>query len=892
MASVKNSFDLLNAGQDTEPSHRGGSSSSSSSRKRRAKTKNAKAALLDFDSTDSTPADFFQTVPSDDLVAANLVALTLDDSSKHFTHSSSTPHSGGVGEEPPHTSEPEKLIAPVPEKSVESAEVDNIITSDDHQHLADASHQQRQRQKRRKAKPQDQKKDSNQTEAVASSGIQSAVSKSSESDERTPGAGANITPAPILASVSNGVEVETELLEQAARRCGANEELRLQQWHDWTMRAQSFQRPGPQFGAQTWKQVFLRSRALEICLESCLYPPLQAAHRPHLQALLAVFLGDKDTAQVLTNVAGDLAQGLGAASSDTSLREAAQHALAASLAAIKDGESGAVLRGLGLRVSQPDVHSHVALLDSKVAHLEHRLQALGAGDDPSATLLERTQLSEELVQLSKARLAVLLPDEPVVEGSSTAGNGPSDAFEDAPAGKALRKIRQLVAAISQLKGPALPTPAALQKKPAAPEPTPVQAETAGSPQVNGSEKNSEERRAELNTLRERLSAEASSLYVELAAAEAEVARLRTASAALEGRRQSAEAQLQELSQVSEQGAAPVQTVALGTPVVLQQTGQLWCAQQLGIVHTLEALIFRPSKASENAQSDSQGQDQEAAMMSLMGQAVVGHLQALAAHLLHQQQRQHEVRQRTRFCQDKLAPLEAQAAQLRSLGKHQLALEVSKPKEAVVKMLKAREREAEDVMAEADSVEAALTHPSLRTAVALLPPQAAVHMLLHQIGNTLHQMRLEHSAILAGPDKLAAAPGGPPQGHPASSRDRRPRPSQRAPGAASRGEPAKPGSPRKVGGKGQSGSDRQQQPLKKYESAGNSAGNSKPAVVPSPVPVHSAWGNPRTRPPAADLADLEFQEAAGQKTADGEDHDVKQGDNQDQALVEERQAQAL
>lgn len=515
-------------------------------------------------------------------------------------------------------------------------------------------------------------------------------------------------------------------LESASRALSSDSGRRVQLWYDWITRAQSSYED-QQYSPLTWKQVMVQSQALEITLGACLKPPIGPSDRPHLQNLLATFLSNAEAAQVLSQVVLDLAQGLTAGgNNDKGLLLSMQNALASSVAALKEGETGWAMRAVTQRLADVSVSDKLQKLNAKAGDAEQQLNQLNSNPNELSTLPERARLSQLLVKLSEERFVLLLPDDTSYLSKGSSGKDK----EESTAAHALHSIRQLAATIREQRSQV---------------PEAVAEDVSHLSLKEKTEQQASQKKQELQHVAAQLAEEAASIKIQLNTAEKEVERLRGALAAMETRRQIVNAQLEASLQESDADLAGLdaqEVLALpnGSPAERQLA---WCARQLGVVHALEALLVRPPESSS-------GSLQEEVVCTVMCSAVIGHLQALAGHMAHKQQQLHEAGQRLHFNQAKLASMEADLARLLEQGKTKLAKELEKPKDSYHNMTKEWASRVEAIMAEATEVENGLQRPALRTAVALLPPQPPVHLLLNQIGHLLHQMRVEHNTILAGP----------------------------------------------------------------------------------------------------------------------------------------------
>eukprot|EP00850_Spirogloea_muscicola_P021020 SM000233S07991 [mRNA] locus=s233:122422:126221:- [translate_table: standard] len=168
-------------------------------------------------------------------------------------------------------------------------------------------------------------------------------------------------------------------LEAAAAGCCDDEAGRAAQWRAWADQARQgggvlYRQPPNEF--LTWPQVFRRSRALEITIESCLDLALRPAHLPYLQVLLAVFIPKEGP--LLARLVLDLAQSMATCGQREELLTAAMSAVAACTSALK------------------------------AEIVKQRLQQLSNTQDLASTLTERMRLVEDLVALGKQRLGLLL----------------------------------------------------------------------------------------------------------------------------------------------------------------------------------------------------------------------------------------------------------------------------------------------------------------------------------------------------------------------------------------------------------------------------------------------------------------------------------------------------
>ncbi|CAI5530130.1 unnamed protein product [Closterium sp. Naga37s-1] len=294
-------------------------------------------------------------------------------------------------------------------------------------------------------------------------------------------AGAAAAPAP---GAGGAISAEAAALEAAAEACGRDAEARVRQWHDWTVRAQQLPAPG---ASTAWKEIFLRSRALEKTVESCITLPLYPHHLPHLQALLSVSLGHQEAAQVISQVASDLSQvlseegaalgltggsaGKGAAGGD--VRAAAAKALAAAVTAVKLGGSGWAVERIAAQLGDAGVSSKLQEMQAKAASMEHQLQLIAAGGAAAAAAVGGTAAAEEggaaargvrlsqLVNITESRINLLLSTLQSPAPSPAESSSPAAAEAAAAAAQALQSVRDLTAEIvrrKKLQSPA-PSPA-------------------------------------------------------------------------------------------------------------------------------------------------------------------------------------------------------------------------------------------------------------------------------------------------------------------------------------------------------------------------------------------------------------------------------------------------
>eukprot|EP00850_Spirogloea_muscicola_P012473 SM000080S22988 [mRNA] locus=s80:502628:508255:- [translate_table: standard] len=536
------------------------------------------------------------------------------------------------------------------------------------------------------------------------------------------------------------VETLAAQLEAAAAGCCDDEAGRAAQWRAWADRARQgggvlYRQPPKEF--LTWTQVFRRSRALEITMESCLHLALRPAHLPYLQPLLAVFMPREGP--LLARLVLDLAQSMATCGQREELLTAAKSAVAACTSALKDKDDNqrGPVHAVAERLLDSSIQLQLTCLNDQARHFDaraaelfvhlglaeivkQRLQQLSNTQDLASTLTERMRWAagtlamlcpaapcgitriaarfvEDLVALGKQRLALLLG----VDAKSRSLQTP-----DVQA--SLIHLRHLIDTIKQQLDPE---------------------DSAGT-----------------RTTAAGVTMVQSDSIDQLSEAKRLAARLHNDLENLRKRQQALRAVDDQLLRLKPKAADISRRALEERPRVLQQ---------LATTRTLYNLMISSPEGS--AQEIVQVREAKDAVVS----ALMEELQALAAqlHTKHQCQQEYghshvavlifRAKQRMQFCLAKMVPLEAQYHQLQNAGKLHLAKELLKPLEALRSMHKVRLAEAEAILAEGRRVEATLRSGPLQAAQLMLPEQPSVQHFLQHIGLMLHQLEEEHMQLNSG-----------------------------------------------------------------------------------------------------------------------------------------------
>eukprot|EP00850_Spirogloea_muscicola_P010888 SM000065S20237 [mRNA] locus=s65:548514:552160:+ [translate_table: standard] len=482
-------------------------------------------------------------------------------------------------------------------------------------------------------------------------------------------------------------------LEAAAVGCCDDEAGRAAQWRAWADQARQgggmlYRQPPNDL--LTWPQVFRRSRALEITVESCLHLALRPAHLPYLQALLAVFIPREGP--LLARLVLDLAQSMATCGQREELLTAAKSAVAACTSALK------------------------------AEIVKQRLQQLSKTQDLASSLTERMRFVEDLVSLGKQRLALLLGVDAKPRSLQT---------PEAEVQVSLIHLRHLIDTIKQQLDPE-DSAATSATAPG------VQNDRGDLPIDLGQTRTTA---AGVTVVQSDFVDHLDAQWAEeeaLSEAELLAARLRNDLEHLRKRQQALRAvdtdQLAGQLHLKPKAAESTGTAMEARPRVLQQ---------LAATRNLHDLMISSPEGS--AQEIVQSREAKDAVIS----ALMEELQALAAQLHTKLQCQQEAKQRMQFCLAKMVPLEAQFHQLQNAGKLHLAKELLKPLEALRSMHKVRLAEAEAILSEARRVEATLRSGPLQAAQLMLPEQPSAQHFLQHIGLMLHQLEEEHMQLISG-----------------------------------------------------------------------------------------------------------------------------------------------
>ncbi|GBG75693.1 hypothetical protein CBR_g20318 [Chara braunii] len=320
----------------------------------------------------------------------------------------------------------------------------------------------------------------------------------------------------------------------------------------------------------------------------------------------------------------------------------------------------------------------------QIAEYDQRLRQLAEGGDQVSTLNKRARCSWELLQLHKGRLELVLESRSESAAESLRSMGIKEP--NASPTEVLNFIEGLSGAVTEQS---LAESAKIQQQQSA-----AKKGDAGRGRVQAQLADLRKQMADLGNA-------ATEIAGKIRVAEEALVKLRTELSNVEARRASLQEQYRQKAASGGSGTRAAAANVAAVPCTQVAASLQKHGAQLSAVHALKNFVLRTQK-SWGERVSRERQDPRQSMESAVG----GYLQALAAHLRNKQQQQQEVKQRLRFCLEKMVPLETEMHQLVHLKKTSLANELVKPLQALQKIQKMRNEH--NLITAAASAEISLT----------------------------------------------------------------------------------------------------------------------------------------------------------------------------------------
>lgn len=224
------------------------------------------------------------------------------------------------------------------------------------------------------------------------------------------------------------------ILDKTARTFKSGSD-RLKLWKDWIKQAcdrssKAITYTDTDGSLLDFKQVVLRSRALEITVEGCLSSQLPPDHAPHLQQLLTTFLPRAADAPALANAIVRLAQLLAKDTQSYDTLGAAQRAAFTLVGSLKAEEAAPASSGKGAGGTPLD---RLGAIDAEMSKLQGFLSKVSQG----GVTKEHLNSARQLVNLQNEKLDLL-------HGAESDGSEHMSAARRAAA----QSLEELKAAIS------------------------------------------------------------------------------------------------------------------------------------------------------------------------------------------------------------------------------------------------------------------------------------------------------------------------------------------------------------------------------------------------------------------------------------------------------------
>ncbi|WIA15387.1 hypothetical protein OEZ85_002049 [Tetradesmus obliquus] len=263
--------------------------------------------------------------------------------------------------------------------------------------------------------------------------------KTKKKKNKKPAAAKEVDEAPVVQEVASGdAEIAPEatavpILEKSARTFKTGGD-RIKLWKDWIRQATDRGAKALKYKAADgsvigFKELLLRSRALEITVESCVTSPLTPEQSYSLQQLLGAFISRVDAA-ALASAISRLAELLAEDAQSFDTTGAAQRAVHVVIGTLKSRDEAAPVakpaslqdRLAAIEREASKQHGFLASVEKLVAD-PSKARSAGQGSGISK---QHVDSAKELVKLYSQKFDLLQPDSAAAAKSSS-GSGPSAA---------------------------------------------------------------------------------------------------------------------------------------------------------------------------------------------------------------------------------------------------------------------------------------------------------------------------------------------------------------------------------------------------------------------------------------------------------------------------------
>eukprot|EP00898_Chlorokybus_atmophyticus_P003600 jgi/Chlat1/4240/Chrsp27S04314 len=501
-------------------------------------------------------------------------------------------------------------------------------------------------------------------------------------------------------------DMESSALEAAASRSCSDAAARQSLWREWTKAASEGSAGRGRRADQTgsFKQVLLSSQALEASIESCIDPPLSAAHEADLKALLsAVAPGLASEATSFASLVVKLAQVMQHES--PLVVSNAKRTLHAAVTALKSvGSSRAVA------APSENIMPQLQHLQQEEAKLEARLRHQSiTGNDSAAALAERARCTGDLLKVHEQKLGLLT-------GGAVGKSGEVDVQM-----AAMQQLRTMMNKVSERLASAQNLHQAL----------------SGETKHLGAQR--DRALAVLQRAEGQLNDEASSVERQIKEVEMHLALLKSALTDIAAKRNDIIGQREALLH------AYANANRAGQPRETNTDNVSRMQQQLSTFQALDGLLVKLQQAAVANQTKSLAGSGNAAHS-----APAEYLAVLDQHLGYKLAQQATVKQRVTFVAEKMTALEKDRQELLNMGMSDQAGNLNRPSEQLNKMMK-------DAMAAAKAIADGAEDASrtLHTSAVVLGfgNNQSLHPLFVRVEHQLAQLRSEHSSLVA----LSAGP---------------------------------------------------------------------------------------------------------------------------------------
>eukprot|EP00899_Mesostigma_viride_P027074 jgi/Mesvir1/7551/Mv19293-RA.1 len=474
-------------------------------------------------------------------------------------------------------------------------------------------------------------------------------------------------------------------------------------------------------------QVFLQSKALEGTLDSCFDMPLPPSSEADLQVLLTCALPGPagNEGQIMASLVVQIVASM--AGEPVSLVQIAKKSLRSSITSLKV---------FGEDIPENTI-AEITKINEKSAVVEARLNQLPASGETVKQQEERARYTADLLSLCEARVRLL---------SSMGGSDGLGALVDgvgtvaAPTPSAAsHHLKSLGSAIQERQECVRDAAEAMEGKK-------VELSEAHARMLD-----------KLRAQEEQLNLDALSIKRQIKEAEAHLAMLHVAAEEISAKRAAvADQRRQSLESYSERSydVRKKSKAAVGDARKYEQ--------QIAVVQSLEQLL-----ASHRQSVLAQQSEHYALVRDTVEQAPQRYLATLDQHLATLEQAQQNIIKGLGFVAGKLAPMQAERAELEHRGLKDLAAQLGKPIEQLLKMLKDRQAESEALVAKVRTLQSSFeSHVRSLGLMGHSNNTAAVSRINHKF----RQIHVDYNSILsmiqnasqAGPPPIRLPPSQPPR----------------------------------------------------------------------------------------------------------------------------------